>query len=236
MRALLLSASREGDTPFLAHALPLIDKLLAEDERELLFVPFAGVTLDWDQYSAKVAQALAPLRITVTGIHTVDDPLAAIAKAKAIAIGGGNTFRLLTELYQRQLLGAIAERVKGGSLPYIGWSAGSNVAGKSIRTTNDMPIVYPPSFDALGLLPLQINPHFSNYIQPGHNGETRTDRLNEFLTLCPEEKVACLPEGTALALDGKQMTLLGNKEAYLMAFNDTQTAEPATDITHWLRP
>lgn len=233
MRALLLSASRAGDTPYLTHALPYIDALLKSDERELLFIPYAGVTIGWDDYSAKVAEALAPLGITVTGIHSAEDPLAAVRQAKAIAVGGGNTFRLLSELYSQGLVGAVAEQVAKG-LPYIGWSAGSNVAGKSIRTTNDMPIIYPPSFDALGLLPFQINPHFTDYVQPGHNGETRSERLTEFLTLNPQEQVACLPEGTALHLDGNKLALLGDKTAYLMRFGQTDEVQTGSSLSHWL--
>lgn len=233
MRALLLSASRVGDTPYLVHALPFIDALLKSSERELLFVPYAGVTISWDDYTGKVAEALAPLGITVTGIHSTDDPIKAVRQAKAIAVGGGNTFRLVTELYQQQVLDAIKEQVQAGT-PYIGWSAGSNVAGKSVRTTNDMPIVYPPSFDGINLVPFQINPHFTDYVQPGHNGETRSDRLNEFLTLNPQERVVCLPEGTALSLDGNTLTLLGDKGGYLMRFGDTQRIEEGSDLSHWL--
>ncbi|WKE67404.1 dipeptidase PepE [Gallaecimonas kandeliae] len=233
MRALLLSASRAGDTPYLTHALPFIDALLKSNERELLFVPFAGVTISWDDYTAKVAEALAPLGISVTGIHQAADPVQAVKDAKAIAIGGGNTFRLLTELYGRELVAAIRDQVAEG-MPYIGWSAGSNVAGKSIRTTNDMPIIYPPSFDAIQLVPFQLNPHFTDYVQPGHNGETRTERLTEFLTLNPQERVLCLPEGTALRRNGDKLTLLGGKVCYLMRFGETESIEAGSDLSHWL--
>ncbi|WP_406667693.1 dipeptidase PepE [Gallaecimonas sp. GXIMD1310] len=232
MRALLLSASRAGDTPYLSHALPFIDRHLAGDERELLFVPFAGVTISWDDYTAKVAEALAPLAISVKGLHQYPDPAQALAHAKAIAVGGGNTFRLLSELYQQQLLQPLQAAVSQGT-PYMGWSAGANLAGKSIRTTNDMPIIHPPSFDALALVPFQINPHYSNATLPGHNGESRQDRLSEFLTLNPQEKVVCLPEGTALYRHGEQLTLLGEHEALLMTQPQIEILTPGQDLA-WL--
>jgi len=139
----------------------------------------------------------------------------------AIAVGGGNTFRLLARLYEFGLLDPIRQRVQDGA-PYVGWSAGSNVACPTIRTTNDMPVVEPPSFDALGLVPFQINPHFTDAAIPNHGGETRSERLLEFLELNPTMPVLSLREGTALLADDRGMQLLGNQPA--LGFVHGQTA------------
>ncbi|WP_341504046.1 dipeptidase PepE [Gallaecimonas sp. GXIMD4217] len=235
MRCLLLSASREGDSPYLAHALPFIDRFVHADERELLFVPYAGVTIGWDQYTDKVREALAPLGFTVRGIHEFDDARAAVANAKCIAVGGGNTFRLLSELYAQGLVEAIPAALAKGT-PYLGWSAGSNVAGKSIRTTNDMPITEPPSFTAMGLLPFQLNPHYTDYQPPGHNGETRAERLAEFLALNPDEFVFALPEGTALERQGDSLVLRGEKGGLLLrAGQDIERFEQDADLSALLK-
>lgn len=159
-----------------------------------MFIPFAGVTQTWDEYTDKTAEVLAPLGINVTGIHRVADPLAAIEKAEIIIVGGGNTFQLLKESRERGLLAPIVDVVKRGAL-YIGWSAGANLACPTIRTTNDMPIVDPNGFDALDLFPLQINPHFTNALPEGHKGETREQRIRELLVVAPELTVIGLPEG-----------------------------------------
>lgn len=159
-----------------------------------MFIPFAGVTQTWDEYTDKTAEVLAPLGVNVTGIHRVADPLAAIEKAEIIIVGGGNTFQLLKESRERGLLAPMADRVKRGAL-YIGWSAGANLACPTIRTTNDMPIVDPNGFDALDLFPLQINPHFTNALPEGHKGETREQRIRELLVVAPELTVIGLPEG-----------------------------------------
>lgn len=211
---LLLSASREGDTPYLSHALPLMHRFLEHaDLSQAVFVPYAGVTLSYDEYTHKVNQALAPLKIQCKGLHTFADPVAAIYHASVILIGGGNTFMLLDQLYQKGVLTPIRQAVANG-IPYIGWSAGSNVAGKTICTTNDMPIIQPESFTALKLANVQLNPHYSEWTQPGHNGETRLDRLAEYLVVNPEERVLALPEGTALEQKGDKVHIRGNKDAY----------------------
>lgn len=129
-------------------------------------------------------------------------------------MGGGNTFNLLGQLRRQGLLDAVARRVRLGT-PYLGWSAGSNLACPSICTTNDMPIVDPEGFDALGLLSFQINPHYTNAHPPGHRGETRAQRLAEFCVLNPSMPVLGLPEGSALRVRGDVVTLLGPHEAPL---------------------
>jgi len=200
---LLLSSSRVGDTEYLQHALAMIKAKLA-GVTELLFIPYAGVTLNYDDYTTKVQNALSELDIKVTGIHQHDDPISAINTAQAIAVGGGNTFHLLHQLYQNKLISIIQHKVAKGT-PYIGWSAGSNIAGLSIRTTNDMPIIEPESFNALQLVDFQLNPHYTDHNPVGHNGETRAQRLAEFMVLNPTTPIVAIVEGTAL--DIKQNTL-----------------------------
>ena len=141
-----------------------------------------------------------------------DDPAAAVREAQAIAVGGGNTFRLLELLYEKKLLDPIRHRVNAG-IPYVGWSAGSNVACPTIRTTNDMPIAEPPSLKALNLVPFQVNPHFTDAVIPNHGGETRSERLQEFLEANPAMPVLALREGSTLRVEGESWSLLGERAA-----------------------
>lgn len=203
---LLLSSSRVGSTEYLQHALGMIEEKL-NGITELLFVPYAGVTLSYDEYTAKVQCALNEQGIKVTGIHEYDDPITAINNAQAIAVGGGNTFHLLHQLYQNKLIEPIQQKVSTG-MPYIGWSAGSNIAGLTIRTTNDMPIIEPPSFNALQLVNFQLNPHYTDHSPAGHNGETRAQRLAEFMVLNPTTPIVAIVEGTALDIKLNTMRLI----------------------------
>jgi dipeptidase E len=206
---LLLSSSRWGNTPYLAHAKTMIEHHLA-GIKEILFIPYAGVTLSYDDYTRKVQHALQPLDIKVTGIHQYENATDAVNNAQAIVIGGGNTFHLLHQLYEQQLISVIQEKVNQGT-PYIGWSAGSNVAGASICTTNDMPIIEPESFTALNLVPFQLNPHYTDFNPPGHNGETREQRLAEFMVLNSEISIVGIVEGSVLKLENNKLTLLANE-------------------------
>ncbi|GFD87794.1 peptidase E [Tenacibaculum sp. KUL152] len=209
---LMLSSSRQGSEPYLEHARALIFAHLG-DIRDLLFVPYAAVTQSYDAYVDAVATALPECK--VTGLHSVDDPVAAINNAKqngqAIVVGGGNTFHLLSTLYANALIVPMKHAIADGT-PYIGWSAGSNICGQSIRTTNDMPIIEPPSFDALDIVPFQINPHYTDYQPPGHNGETRDQRLAEFTALNPTTPVVAIREGTALKLSESTLTFEDGRE------------------------
>ena len=153
-------------------------------------------------------KALAPLGATVTAAHESADPAAEVERADAIAVGGGNTFQLLARLEAERLLEPIRQRVRGG-VPYLGWSAGSNVACPTIRTTNDMPIVEPRSFAALGLVPFQINPHYTEARLPNHGGETRPERIAEYLELNRSDRVVGLREGTGLRVEGERLELVG---------------------------
>ncbi|SEL14686.1 alpha-aspartyl dipeptidase. Serine peptidase. MEROPS family S51 [Colwellia chukchiensis] len=205
---LLLSSSRVGETAYLQHALAMIEAKL-KGIKELLFIPYAGVTLNNDQYTAMVQSALTELGIKVHGIHKYDNQVNAIEQAQAIAVGGGNTFHLLHQLYQYNLIEPIQAKVAQG-MPYIGWSAGSNIAGLSIRTTNDMPIIAPPSFDALQLVNFQLNPHYTDYQPPGHNGETRAQRLAEFMVLNPTTPIVAIVEGTGLDIQENRLKLVAS--------------------------
>ena len=131
---LLLSSSREGQTEYLEHALPMIDDFLSKDIKEVLFIPYAGFAMGYDAYEEKVNLPLQTIGKKVVSIHRFDDPVKAVQQADAVAIGGGNTFHLLKELYDNELIDAIRQRVDEG-MPYMGWSAGSNVAGLTICTT-----------------------------------------------------------------------------------------------------
>jgi len=233
---LLLSSSRVAQTDYLAHAKMLIKEHLG-DIKELLFIPFAGITIDYDQYTNMVKIALAELNIKVTSIHQYSSAKEAIDNAQAIAVGGGNTFHLLYQLYQQDLIEAIQEKVAKGT-PYIGWSAGSNIAGASIKTTNDMPIIEPTSFKALGLVNFQLNPHYTDHNPPGHNGETREQRLAEFMVLNPEVPIVAIIEGSALILRNNKLSLVISEfiddVGYVFKQGKKQLINSATDLSYLL--
>ncbi len=205
MPLLLISSSVVHGYGFLDHAEPELLRLLA-GIGSVAFVPFAQA--DHGAYTARVRERLSAMELDVTQVRTRAD----VESADALFIGGGNSFRLLKAMYDGDLLGAIRARVRNG-MPYIGSSAGTNVATPSIRTTNDMPIVYPPSFDALGLVPFQVNPHYLDADpESTHKGETREERIREF----HEENhtpVVGLREGSMLVVRDGTVTLAGSKPA-----------------------
>ena len=206
-RLLLLSNSRDAERRYLAHCRDALAEHLA-GVREVAFVPYAGVTVTWDAYAARVAEALGPLGVRVRPVHASDDPAGVVRDAPAVAVGGGNTFHLLAHLYRSGLLGAVRDRAAAGA-PYLGWSAGSVVACPTLQTTNDMPVVEPPAFAALGLVGVQINAHYTDFHPPGFQGETRAERLAEFIAANPDTAVVGLPEGSWLEARGPALTLGG---------------------------
>jgi dipeptidase E len=228
---LLLSNSAMFGRGYLEHALEAIAEFLGQ-ERQVHFAPFA--LTDHAAYTARVQAALAALGVSVVGLHAEPDPLRAVQAASVLFVGGGNSFRLLKALQQRGLLNVVRQRVGEGGLRYLGASAGTNMACPTLRTTNDMPIVQPASFEAFGVLPFQINPH---YLDPPpdstHMGETRERRILEFL----EENdvpVLGLREGAWLRRRGPELRLDGDGGARLFRRGvDPSEVEPGTDLS-WL--
>ncbi len=212
---LLMSSSKAGNSGYLEHGKPWLTEHFRD--KEVIFIPYAGVTMSHSDYTQKVSAALADTGIKVRGIETFADAKAAIKNAEGIAVGGGNTFVLLDLLYKKGLIDPIKRKITEGT-PYAGWSAGSNIAGLSIKTTNDMPIVQPPSFSALAAVNFQLNPHYIDTHPPGFHGETRAQRLAEFMMLNPATTIVGIREGTALRIKGKNMQLLGALNA--VAFRD----------------
>jgi dipeptidase E len=173
-----------------------------------LLIPFASVTEGWDTYTETVGAVFAKIAIVVETLPAGAHVGNAVAAAEMVVVGGGNTFQLLRECRLRGLLAPIAARVREGA-PFIGWSAGANLACPSISTTNDMPIVDPEGLGALGLVDFQINPHFTNVLPPGHQGETRAKRIAEYLHVNPHRTVVGLPEGDWLRVAGGSAVLGG---------------------------
>ncbi len=230
---LLLSSSKADDTPYLTHGIKWMADLV-QPGSHWLFIPYAGVSISYDDYHQKVAAALDSLDFTLDSAHQLSDPAQSLGEYDGVMVGGGNTFHLLHELYHHNLVDVLRERVANG-MKYIGWSAGSNVAGDSIRTTNDMPIIQPPSFEALRLVPFQLNPHYIDFNPPGHHGETREQRLLEFTCVDPLMPVVGIQEGTALKRQGDAMVLLGEKDAFLFqGSSQKQPVEPGADLSHLL--
>jgi dipeptidase E len=234
-RLLLVSNSTLHGGGYLDHCAAEMRAVL-DGVRRVLFVPFA--LHDRDRYAATARERLGRMGFGVDSLHEAgEEPAAArrmVAAAEAVFTGGGNTFRLLATLYRLDLLAALRERALAG-VPYLGASAGSNLACPTVRTTNDMPIVEPPSLTALGLVPFQINPH---YLDPDpastHQGETREERIREFL----EENdlpVVGLREGAMLAVDGDRMTLRGAARARLFRRSAEPTeVAPGADLSFLL--
>ncbi|MGH8399006.1 MAG: dipeptidase PepE [Gammaproteobacteria bacterium] len=224
-RLLLLSSSRTGGTGYLEHAHEFLRNFLNTRARTLLFVPFASVSRNYEDYLERTRKNFSSIGYDVAGLHSCSDPARAVSKAEALVVGGGNTFQLLQKLYAGKLLGIIRERVLSG-VPYIGWSAGTNVACPTIRTTNDMPVVWPERCEALDLIPFQINPHYTDAHLPGHQGETRAERLHEFTLANPAVSVVGLREGSALRIEGNTIELLGSYTARIFTHNTSREITP----------
>jgi dipeptidase E len=229
-RLLLISNSTNHGQGYLDHVLPEIDAFLGP-LRRLVFIPFA--LKDQAAYGAKARERLATIGVEVETLTADADGLRLAARAEAFFTGGGNTFRLLKTLQASGLLPILRERALGG-IPYLGSSAGTNIAGPTIRTTNDMPIVEPASFAALGLVPFQLNPHYLDP-DPGsaHMGETREQRIREF----HEENgtpVVGLREGAWIRIEGEHATLGGARGARIFrrgeAPEERRTGESLADL------
>ena len=212
MKFLLISNSTNAGEAYLDHPKGQIRDFLGKKSVNALFVPYAGIMFSYDDYIRKVEERFSEIGHHVTGIHHFANPVKAVEDADAIVVGGGNTWKLVQMLHQNHLMEAIRQKVLAGT-PYIGWSAGSNIACPTLRTTNDMPIVHPISFDTLNLVPFQINPHYLDAHPEGHGGETREDRIREFIELNPDVYVVGLREGTMLVYEDGQLRLIGKKPA-----------------------
>jgi dipeptidase E len=212
MKLLLISNSTMPGEAYLEYPKNEIKKFLGDKPLTALFIPYAAVTFSFGSYEQKVAERFAELGYQVRSIHHFIDPVQAVNEAEAIVIGGGNTWQLVRMLHDTQVMNTIREKVLSGT-PYIGWSAGSNVACPTLRTTNDMPIVDPKGFDTTGLVPFQINPHYLDANPEGHGGETREQRIEEFLEINPEVFVVGLREGTMLSIDDQNIRLIGDRTA-----------------------
>ncbi|WP_104759134.1 dipeptidase PepE [Helicobacter bizzozeronii] len=223
MPSLLLLSSACYRGTFLTHALEILQDFIRLHRLEgqtLGFVPFASVLKDQESYTQEVQEALKSLPVQIISVHS---DFSLLDRCGGFLMGGGNSFKLLHDLYKYNLLDQIAQRVRQG-VPYLGWSAGANVATPSIHTTNDMPIIYPPSLKALDLFPHHINPHFVE--GKHHQGESRQERLAEFLTLNPASVVNAMPDGACLWVQGGQARYLHPHNAPLYQITHPYNATP----------
>ena len=209
MRLLLISNSTNAGEAYLAYPMPRIGEFL-RGVREVAFVPYAAVTFSYADYERRVQARFSELGIRVRSVHRAADPAAMIRRAEAICVGGGNTFALAKKMQEQGLMAAILRKIKAGT-PYVGWSAGSNVACPTISTTNDMPIVQPASFRAIGAVKFQINPHYLDANPEGHAGETREQRLLEYIEANPRRWVVGLREGCMLRYEEGRLELIGRR-------------------------
>jgi len=231
MKLLLLSNSTNPGEAYLEWAKEYISDFYSKcGVKKILFIPYAGVTVGWDEYESKVQSVFSTLGLEVVSIHHSNDVLQAIANAESIAVGGGNTFNLLKTIQYNDLLEVIRKKVMHG-MPYSGWSAGSNLACPTLRTTNDMPIVQPRSFDCFNLLPFQINPHYLDANPAGHGGETRQQRIEEFLEANREMTVAGLREASLLEVFDDTIELKGRKPMRVFKYQQVpKEYNPGDDI------
>ncbi len=209
MNLLLISNSTNAGEPYLQYPLPEIAKTF-QGVKEVVFIPYAAVTFSYAEYERRVQERFATLGIRVRSIHRSPNPRMMIRHAEAICIGGGNTFALTKKMQEQKLLGPILRRLQAG-IPYVGWSAGSNVCCPTICTTNDMPIVEPESFSAIGAVKFQINPHYLDANPEGHAGETREQRILEYIQANPRRYVVGLREGCMLRYQEGKLELIGKK-------------------------
>jgi dipeptidase E len=233
VRLLLLSNSRNPGGGWLDHAEDEIRDFLGPPSAPLLFFPFAAVSIGFDAYAAMARKRFARMGYRLIGAHRAR--LAAARATAGVVAGGGNTFRLLHEMRRRGWLPAVRHGVRRGT-PFIGWSAGSNLVCPTIRTTNDMPVVEPRSLSAMGLVPFQLNPHYTERSLSGHGGETRDQRIAEFLALNPGVLVLGLREGSLLRCEGRRLELrLGPGAKLFSASSRTKNIKAGSDLSFLLR-
>ena len=227
---IIASTSTLHGGEYLDYLLPELQSFFS-NVKELLFIPYARPSgISHDDYTKKVSEAFAKINIAVKGIHEYENPIEALEKAQGIFTGGGNTFLLVSQLYKNNVIDTLEKVVKNGT-PYLGTSAGSNICGLTMSTTNDMPIVYPPSFRTLGFVSFNINPHYLDPIEGStHMGETRETRINEFHHFNPQPVVG-LREGSWLEVKGDSVKLKGNLTARIFKRNETPfEVDPETEL------
>lgn len=231
-KAIIASTSTVFGGTYLDYLLPVLSEHF-KNVSNLVFIPFARPGgISHDEYTDKVKPFFNQLNIEVKGVHEFENPIEAINNAEAIFTGGGNTFVLVSMLYKFNILDAIQIAVENGT-PYLGTSAGSNICGLTLGTTNDMPILYPPSFRTLGLVSFNLNPHYLDPIEGSqHMGESRETRINEF-HIYNSQPVLGLREGSWLEVLGNQITLKGNLQARLFLQGKAPIElEPESDLSH----
>lgn len=231
-KIIIASTSTLHDQLYLEYLLPALQSHF-KNCKSILFIPYARPGgISHDEYTQKVAETFQVINISVKGIHEFENVETAIKNAEGIFTGGGNTFLLVSQLYKNNVMQLLSETVKNGT-PYLGTSAGSNICGLSMQTTNDMPIVYPPSFQTLGLVSFNLNPHYLDTdLESKHMGETREERIEEFhaFNTIP---VLGLREGSWLEVKGEKITLKGNLSARLFQKNQLPTElDPESDLSN----
>lgn len=219
----------------MSYTLPYIKSFLPSNSEKGVFIPFAGISIGFDKYFSLVNSKFEKLNLKIQPLHAYEEKLQMINEAGFIVIGGGNTFCLLKEMQKLNLIDPIRERVKNG-IPYVGWSAGSNLACPTIKTTNDMPIVEPENFNALHLIPFQINPHYTDLIAKEHAGETREMRIEEFLLVNKNQYVAGLREGTLFKIEDENISLLGEKKCRIFRYGQNPVEmQPGEDFQYLMQ-
>ncbi len=234
-RLLLISNSTNYGERYLDYTRKYITDFLGKDVRNVAFVPYAAVDISYVEYTNKVNEVFQELGYTIKSTEDIQGPERVIEEADAIVIGGGNTFHLIHYMHERGIMDILRKKVENGT-PFIGWSAGSNVACPSIKTTNDMPVIQPVSFEGLSLIPFQINPHYTDGRIPNHNGESREERIKEFLELNPDFTVVGLKEGSIIRIEDDKVKLFGNKT--LKVFRKDQPTleyDPSTSLDFILK-
>lgn len=230
MKLLLISNSTNAGDSYLRHPIEQIGKFLHPLTGGVLFIPWAAVTFSYDAYEKKVQEKFGELGIGLESIHHYGSPLEAVEAAQAIVIGGGNTWQLTRCLHQFNLIDTLREKILTGT-PFIGWSAGANVACPTIRTTNDMPIVDPIGLYACNFVHFQINPHYLDEHPEGHAGETREQRILEFIEINPDLYVVGLREGTMLEIRNREIQLIGPRPARIFRKGDApREVNPGGDL------
>lgn len=234
MNLLLISNSTNAGEAYLKYPIAEIQKTLT-GVTEVVFIPYAAVTFSYEEYERKVQERFDEIGIKVRSVHRALNKRNFVRHAQAIVIGGGNTFALLKKMQEEDLLDVIFRRVRAG-VPYVGWSAGSNVTCPTICTTNDMPIVEPQSFRAIGLVPFQINPHYLDANPAGHAGETREQRILEYLEANRSRYVVGLREGCMIRIKDENIELIGSRTMRIFKKGiETYEVQPGDDISFLIK-